>query len=284
MDWLKLRKERRGLNSPSQKKDMKIKRIFLAAFTASMIITAGSFGTVNASETSEITTEEGKQYSVTAYIPVDVKLVGDQDTEGKHGDSKVILKALDDAPLPERTSIVLTDQDSYSFGPIEYTSPDTYRYEIEREVQTPSEHWTYDGEVYNVKAFVEVSNEDKLKMTMAAHGENNDNKSDVEWVDSYTKPTPTLTPTPTSTPTPTPTVAPTISVTITPVITERASSGGSSYSGGGYSSGGSYSSGGKGELVQTGDTSNTPFFIISAGAIAALLGGAVLLKGKKKKA
>lgn len=269
---------------------MKIKKIFLAAFTASMVLTAGILGAVNASATSEYKAEDDTHYSVIGYIPVDVKLIGDLDTKGTHGDSKIVLKAVDEAPMPDRTEIVLTGQDEYTFGPIIYSKPATYYYEVEREVLSPGEYWTYDRELFKVKAFIEVSEDDnQMKLTMAAYGRDIENKKDVQWVDSLSlpSPSPTVTPAPplTSAPTPTPTITPVLTQTITPTPTDKSYSGGGysgGYSGGG-SSGGSYSDG-KGSIVSTGDTSNMPFIFISVGAIALLAAGAFILKGKKKKA
>ena len=79
----------------------------------------------------------------------------------------VELEAVDNAPMPEVTTLEITDGETGSFGPIEYNKPGYYVYTV-RQRAGVNTRGTYDETVYYLRVSV-VWDNDKLVARMAVH-------------------------------------------------------------------------------------------------------------------
>ncbi len=79
----------------------------------------------------------------------------------------VELEAVDNAPLPDVTTLEIMDGETGKFGPIHYTKPGYYVYTV-RQIAGENTRATYDDTVYYVRVSV-VWDNDKLVARMAVH-------------------------------------------------------------------------------------------------------------------
>lgn len=123
-------------------------------------------------------------YQVSASLPVSVEVNGNHKLP-----FTLEIRALDGAPLPDKTTLTFTGGGSGAFGPITYTAPGDYRYEI---TQRPGSagHVTYDDSVYTVSVFVTNLGEDQLQEEIKMwRGDGSQGKSDAaHFQNHYTDP------------------------------------------------------------------------------------------------
>lgn len=112
-------------------------------------------------------------YEVDAQIPVSVDV-----TENYQTAFTLQLTAEDDAPLPRQTSLTFTGGGSGAFGPIHYTAPGDYRYQVTQAAGTDS-YVTYDGSVYTVTVRVTDTPDGGLQAEVWARHGDAEGKSDV---------------------------------------------------------------------------------------------------------
>lgn len=151
-----------------------------------------------------------EQRAVLKELPVSIQSKGE--TPFPKETLTVELKAVDGAPLPEETTLAIQDGETGAFGPIEYTAPGYYTYQITQQAGSNS-RGRYDETVFYVRVSVAWEGAE-LRATAAVHtdAEMSDTKQDeVRFVNSYDPipvpdpdPDPTPTPVPTPDPTPTP--------------------------------------------------------------------------------
>lgn len=134
-------------------------------------------------------------YTCTASIPAEVREEGSENPEGTEYTVKI--RGLEDAPLPEQSEVSVTDEGQVSFGPIAYTKPGIYRYEIWQEAEK-LEHFTLDDSVYTVTVKVtnaeDPSAEYGLEATIWAIRNGQEEKSEIVFVNGYEKPSKPWTP------------------------------------------------------------------------------------------
>lgn len=118
-----------------------------------------------------------KGSSCQASIPVEVKVSGDEIPKGE--EYKVVLKAVSpEAPMPKKASITIEDEGEAEFGPMTYTVPGDYTYEVYQKAGS-TKNFTYDKKTYTVT--VRVVNDEKggLKAEVWAVKDNSKNKTDT---------------------------------------------------------------------------------------------------------
>lgn len=149
-----------------------------------------------------------EQRTVFQELPVSIQSKGE--TPFPKETLTVELKAVEGAPLPEETTLAIRDGETGAFGPIEYTAPGYYTYQITQQAGGSS-RGRYDETVFYVRVTVAWEGA-ALKAAAAVHTtpERSDPKRDeVRFVNRYDPipvpdPDPTPTPVPTPDPTPTP--------------------------------------------------------------------------------
>ena len=125
-------------------------------------------------------------YECEAKIPVEVREEGSEIPEGNEYTVKI--RGVDGAPMPENGSVVIAGEGKAELGPISYTEPEDYQYEIWQEGQE-KEHFTYDDTVYTVT--VRVTNTEDgtgLEAQIWAIKEGEEAKSEIVFENRYEKP------------------------------------------------------------------------------------------------
>ena len=171
------------------------------------------------------------QHTQLQELPVSIQSTGE--TPLPKETLTVELEAVDNAPLPEVTTLEITDGETGSFGPINYTKPGYYVYTV-RQRAGVNTRGTYDETVYYLRVSV-VWDNDKLVARMAVHTQADlmDEKvSSITFNNSYKAietpyypdpydPDPVTPPTPTTPENPAPADArPTVTETTTPSAPE----------------------------------------------------------------
>ena len=105
------------------------------------------------------------QHTQLQELPVSIQSTGE--TPLPKETLTVELEAVDNAPLPEVTTLEITDGETGSFGPIDYTKPGYYVYTV-RQRAGVNTRGTYDETVYYLRVSV-VWDNDKLVARMAVH-------------------------------------------------------------------------------------------------------------------
>lgn len=105
------------------------------------------------------------QHTQLQELPVSIQSTGE--TPLPKETLTVELAAVDNAPLPEVTTLEITDGETGSFGPINYTKPGYYVYTV-RQRAGVNTRGTYDETVYYLRVSV-VWDNDKLVARMAVH-------------------------------------------------------------------------------------------------------------------
>lgn len=105
------------------------------------------------------------QHTQLQELPVSIQSTGE--TPLPKETLTVELEAVDNAPLPEVTTLEITDGETGSFGPISYTKPGYYVYTV-RQHAGVNTRGTYDETVYYLRVSV-VWDNDKLVARMAVH-------------------------------------------------------------------------------------------------------------------
>lgn len=105
------------------------------------------------------------QHTQLQELPVSIQSTGE--TPLPKETLTVELEAVDDAPLPQVTTLEITDGETGSFGPIDYTKPGYYVYTV-RQRAGVNTRGTYDETVYYLRVSV-VWDNDKLVARMAVH-------------------------------------------------------------------------------------------------------------------
>lgn len=112
-------------------------------------------------------------YEVDAQIPVSVDV-----TENHQTTFTLLLTAEDNAPLPAQTRLTFTGGGSGAFGPIHYTAPGDYRYQVTQEAGT-ADHVTYDTSAYTVTVRVTDTVDGGLQADVWARHNESEGKSEV---------------------------------------------------------------------------------------------------------
>ncbi|MDO5418417.1 MAG: FctA domain-containing protein [Lachnospiraceae bacterium] len=119
-------------------------------------------------------------------IPVEITVSGTSvPTDVEY---KLVLEAIDNAPMPEMSEISIKDGGKAAFGPITYTVPDNYHYKIYQKSEA-KDNFTYDNTVYEVT--VQVLNDGKggFKANVVGSKDGSSGKpADFKFVNSYKKP------------------------------------------------------------------------------------------------
>ena len=105
------------------------------------------------------------QHTQLQELPVSIQSTGE--TPLPKETLTVELEAVDNAPLPQVTTLEITDGETGSFGPISYTKPGYYVYTV-RQRAGVNTRGTYDETVYYLRVSV-VWDNDKLVARMAVH-------------------------------------------------------------------------------------------------------------------
>ena len=100
------------------------------------------------------------EYKCEATLPVEVREEGSDIPQGT--EYTVRIKALDDAPMPEKDSVTMTGEGKAELGPITYTVPEDYCYEVWQEADD-RDHFTFDDTVYTVTVRVTNTQEGGLE-------------------------------------------------------------------------------------------------------------------------
>ncbi|MBS6396070.1 MAG: hypothetical protein KH452_02790 [Clostridiales bacterium] len=130
---------------------------------------------------------DAKGSSCTAVIPVEITVAGEKIPSGV--EYKVVLEAVTkDAPMPEKTSIVVKDAGKGQFGVMTYTEPGDYQYRVRQE-DGKADRFTYDTTAYLVTVRVVNDGQDGLKAEVWAVREGSSEKADaVRFKNSYQAP------------------------------------------------------------------------------------------------
>ncbi|MGN0405227.1 MAG: Spy0128 family protein [Bariatricus sp.] len=80
----------------------------------------------------------------------------------------VVLRAIDDAPMPEKSTIEITGEGTTKFPAISYSVPGIYCYTVSQEPGN-NERGHYDETVYYVKVTVTNADTGELETTVAVH-------------------------------------------------------------------------------------------------------------------
>ena len=127
---------------------------------------------------------ETEPLSVT--IPVEISVSGSNIPADK--EYTLVIEGLDNAPMPESSTLTIKNGGSASFGPIRYTVPEDYHYRI-RQTTEAQENFTYDTAVYNVTVQVVNAENGKLSATVVGGREGSTEKSQsLVFNNSYTAP------------------------------------------------------------------------------------------------
>lgn len=121
----------------------------------------------------------------------------------------VELEAVGSAPMPQITTLEITDGETAKFGPITYTTPGVYQYTITQRAGSNA-RGEYDNTVYHVVVTASWDNKngkDVFGVQVAVHTSadlKDDKTESVVFTNNYKGTTPTPDPDPTPTPVPTP--------------------------------------------------------------------------------
>lgn len=120
-------------------------------------------------------------------IPAEVEVSGKNIPEGM--EYKLTLKAVsEEAPMPGKTGVTIEDEGKAEFGPITYTVPGDYVYEVSQKAGT-KEHFTYDKKIYTVTVRVVNDGNGGLKAEIWAVKDGSRNKTDsITFKNKYTAP------------------------------------------------------------------------------------------------
>ena len=164
-----------------QKKLMKIGKMLLLT-----LVSVGLLLPVQAS---------AAEYQCTASVPVEVRQEGSDIPGGNEYTVKI--RALDGAPMPMGQdeegnpvvvdSVRITDAGKAEIGPITYTHPGVYRYEIWQEAEAKA-HFTYDETVYTVTVSVTNTEDGGLTALVKARKNGEEEKTEIVFVNRYNKP------------------------------------------------------------------------------------------------
>ena len=125
------------------------------------------------------------EYKCEATLPVEVREEGSDIPQGT--EYTVRIKALDDAPTPEKDSVTMTGEGKAKLGPITYTVPEDYCYEVWQEADD-RDHFTFDDTVYTVTVRVTNTQEGGLEAQIWAIKEGEEAKSEIVFENRYHKP------------------------------------------------------------------------------------------------
>ena len=125
------------------------------------------------------------EYKCEAALPVEVREEGSGIPEGTEYTIRV--RALDEAPMPEEDRVTITGEGKAELGPITYTAPQDYCYEVWQEAEE-REHFTFDDTVYTVTVRVTNGEEGSLKAQIWAIKEGEEAKSEIVFENRYDKP------------------------------------------------------------------------------------------------
>ncbi len=126
------------------------------------------------------------QASVSVTIPVTVRVSGSGAPSGT--EFKLVIEGVDDAPMPEETTVVVVGSGDASFGPIWYTSPNDYQYRIYQE-STSVANYTCDSTVYTVTVEIINDGDDGLTATVVAGKDGTTEKADeIVFTNTYSDP------------------------------------------------------------------------------------------------
>lgn len=135
------------------------------------------------------------EYQCTASVPVEVRQEGSDIPGGNEYTVKI--RALDGAPMPmgqeeEGNPVVvdnvrITDAGKAEIGPIIYSHPGVYRYEVWQEAETKA-HFTYDETVYTVTVSVTNTDDGGLTSLVTARKNGEEDKTEIVFVNRYNKP------------------------------------------------------------------------------------------------
>lgn len=103
---------------------------------------------------------------VEAEIPVKIGLSGEAPSSEET--YRVVLQAVDEAPMPSEDTLEITGEGEASFAPISYSTPGIYCYKISQQAGD-HERGTYDTTVYYVKVTVTNAENGGLETVIAAH-------------------------------------------------------------------------------------------------------------------
>lgn len=125
---------------------------------------------------------ETEPLSVT--IPVEISVSGSNIPADK--EYTLVIEGLDNAPMPESSTLTIKNGGSASFGPIRYTVPEDYHYRI-RQTTEAQDNFTYDDTVFAVTVQVINDNQGGLTANIVAGEEGTANKAEtIQFVNSYT--------------------------------------------------------------------------------------------------
>lgn len=125
-------------------------------------------------------------YEYSIALPVSVETTGDDVPEGVT--YTFAIEAVDEAPLPEETTVTATGSGIVYFSDIEYTRPGDYVYTI-TQTAGDQEYMTYDESVYEVT--VRVVNDDECGMTAVVWAIRNgegEKLDEISFTNSYDAP------------------------------------------------------------------------------------------------
>ena len=126
------------------------------------------------------------EYKCEATLPVEVREEGSDIPQGT--EYTVRIKALDEAPIPEEDRVTITGEGKAELGPITYTVPEDYCYEVWQEADD-RDHFTFDDTVYTVTVRVTNTQEGGLEAQIWAIREGEEAKSDeIVFENRYHKP------------------------------------------------------------------------------------------------
>ena len=147
--------------------------------------------------------------SVEVKIPVSVKVSGG--TPSSEESYTLVLRAADNAPMPEADTLKITGEGTGAFPAISYSAPGVYCYTVSQQSGS-HKRGHYDETVFYVKVTVTNGESGDLEAVVAAHtdAEMTGEKQDIVFENSYDPiPTPTKEPAPTTEPTKEPEAGPT---------------------------------------------------------------------------
>lgn len=117
-------------------------------------------------------------------IPVSVELSGEKPSPEET--YTYVLKAVDDAPMPEDSTVTITGSGKAAFGAITYQTPGIYCYTVTQQAGKNA-RGHYDETVYYVKVTVTNAEKGGLQAVVAAHTDPQmvSEKSDITFKNTY---------------------------------------------------------------------------------------------------
>lgn len=117
-------------------------------------------------------------------IPVSVELSGEKPSPEET--YTYMLEALDDAPMPQESTVTITGSGKTAFDAITYKTPGIYCYTVTQQVGKNA-HGHYDETTYYVKVTVTNAEKGDLQAVVAAHTDSQmvSEKSDITFKNTY---------------------------------------------------------------------------------------------------